>query len=206
MALPYCDCGFIAEETISQFWALSIVQGATNWLGYGAILFGAIAAGLSATMLGYQGLPRAWRWIGGARPLSWLRASCCTSSATRRPGTWPPPLHPASCCRPGQSSSRCAPNGSTWIRPEPPDAAVLGAVLIAAVACGACDAAPIRPAGHPGADRLVSVIGWFRSRRRSDRVGGSPAWLPTSAGAGAWTARDRATSRGGCRARRGRAG
>ena len=65
MALPYCDCGFIAEETISQFWSLAIVQGATNWLGYGAILFGAIAAGLSATMLGYQGLPRAWRWIGG---------------------------------------------------------------------------------------------------------------------------------------------
>ena len=66
MALPYCDCGFIAEETISQFWSLSIVQGATNWLGYGAILFGAIAAGLTATMAGYRGLPRAWRWIGGS--------------------------------------------------------------------------------------------------------------------------------------------
>ena len=65
MALPYCDCGFIAEETISQFWSLSIVQGATNWLGYGAILFGAIAAGLTATMAGYRGLPGAWRWIGG---------------------------------------------------------------------------------------------------------------------------------------------
>ena len=66
MALPYCDCGFIAEETISQFWSLSIVQGATDWLGYGAILFGAIAAGLTATMAGYRGLPRAWRWIGGS--------------------------------------------------------------------------------------------------------------------------------------------
>ena len=66
MALPYCDCGFIAEETVSQFWALAIVQGATDWLGYGAILFGAVAAGLSAIMLGYQGLPRAWRWIGGS--------------------------------------------------------------------------------------------------------------------------------------------
>ena len=66
MALPYCDCGFIAEETISQFWALSIVQGASNWLGYGAILFGAVAAGLSAVMLGDHGLPRAWRWIGAS--------------------------------------------------------------------------------------------------------------------------------------------
>ena len=66
MGLPYCDCGFITEETISQFWAISIVQGASNWLGYGAILFGAIAAGLSAVILGDRGLPRAWRWIGGA--------------------------------------------------------------------------------------------------------------------------------------------
>ena len=66
MTLAYCDCGFITEETISQFWAITIVQGASDWLGYGAIVFGAIAAGLSAVILGDRGLTRAWRWIGGA--------------------------------------------------------------------------------------------------------------------------------------------
>lgn len=62
MALQYCDCGFKAEETISQFWAITIVQGATNWLGYGAIVFGAIAVALSALVLGDRGLPQMWRW------------------------------------------------------------------------------------------------------------------------------------------------
>jgi hypothetical protein len=63
IALQYCDCGFKAEETISQFWALSILQGATDWLNYGAITFGAIGVALAAIVLGGRGLPPLWSWI-----------------------------------------------------------------------------------------------------------------------------------------------
>ena len=63
IALQYCDCGFKTEEVISQFWAITIVQGATDWLSYGAVVFGAIAAALSALVLGDRGLPPIWRWI-----------------------------------------------------------------------------------------------------------------------------------------------
>ena len=63
IALQYCDCGFKAEESISQFWAIAIVQGATNWLGYGAVGFGAIGVALSALVLGDRGVPQMWRWI-----------------------------------------------------------------------------------------------------------------------------------------------
>lgn len=62
VALDYCDCGFKAEEAISRFWALTIVQGATNWLSYGAIVVGAIALGVSALIFGGR-MPAAWRWI-----------------------------------------------------------------------------------------------------------------------------------------------
>ena len=58
MAFTYCDCGFIAEETISQFWVALIVQGATDWLGYGAIVFGALAVALSVIVAPDWGLPR----------------------------------------------------------------------------------------------------------------------------------------------------
>jgi len=63
--LGYCDCGFKTEETISQFWAINIVEGATNWLGYGAVAFGAIAVALSALLFRGRGLSEVWRWIGG---------------------------------------------------------------------------------------------------------------------------------------------
>lgn len=63
VALAYCDCGFKAEETISQFWAITVVQGATNWLSYGAIVFGAIGVATSALVLGSRELPQMWRWL-----------------------------------------------------------------------------------------------------------------------------------------------
>lgn len=62
IVLQYCDCGFKTEETISQFWAITIVQGATNWLSYGAIAFGAIGVATSALVFGSRGLSQLWRW------------------------------------------------------------------------------------------------------------------------------------------------
>lgn len=74
IAMQYCDCGFKTEETISQFWALSILQGATDWLNYGAVAFGAIAAALGPSSWAtagsrrsgpeFPGVPRrCWRWV-----------------------------------------------------------------------------------------------------------------------------------------------
>ena len=63
IAMPYCDCGFKAEESISQFWAITIVQGATTWLNYGAIGFGAIGVAISALALGDRVQSEMWRWI-----------------------------------------------------------------------------------------------------------------------------------------------
>jgi hypothetical protein len=63
IALQYCDCGFKAEETISQFWALSVLQGATDWLNYGAVTFGAFGVALAAVVLGKRGLSPLWSWI-----------------------------------------------------------------------------------------------------------------------------------------------
>lgn len=62
----YCDCGFLTEEVIAQFWAVASIQAATDWLAYGAILFGAIGVALSAVMLTGLGLPTAWRWVAAA--------------------------------------------------------------------------------------------------------------------------------------------
>jgi hypothetical protein len=63
IALQYCDCGFKAEETISQFWTITIVQGATTWLNYGAISFGAVAVAISALVLDDRVRSPMWRWI-----------------------------------------------------------------------------------------------------------------------------------------------
>lgn len=75
MSVDYCDCGFKNEEVISRFWALAIVQGATNWLSYGAIAFGAAGMGVSALIFGPR-MPAIWRWIAwsgaGLLPLSVL--------------------------------------------------------------------------------------------------------------------------------------
>ncbi len=64
IAQSYCDCGFRTEELIGRFWALEIVQGATNWLGYGAIAVGAIAVLTSTVAVTHPVLSGPWRWIG----------------------------------------------------------------------------------------------------------------------------------------------
>jgi hypothetical protein len=63
VAQQYCDCGFLDEEVIAQFWAVNSIQSATDWLSYGAVLFGAIAVALSAVVLAAHELPALWRWI-----------------------------------------------------------------------------------------------------------------------------------------------
>ena len=60
--VPYCDCGFVESELISQFWALSVVQSATDWLTNGAIVFGALGAAMSTTVLRGIRLPSWWTW------------------------------------------------------------------------------------------------------------------------------------------------
>jgi hypothetical protein len=64
--IGYCDCGFIETELIGQFWALTIVQNATDWLSNGVIVFGALAAALSTVVLHGVGLPSWWKWIAWA--------------------------------------------------------------------------------------------------------------------------------------------
>lgn len=59
----YCDCGFRVQESISQFWAINIAHGGSQWLGYGALIFSAIALLLSAAILANRGLPAIWRWL-----------------------------------------------------------------------------------------------------------------------------------------------
>ena len=61
----YCDCGFKTEESISQFWAISIVHGATDWLSHGSTVFAAIALAAAGILIGRRGMPSSWRWLAG---------------------------------------------------------------------------------------------------------------------------------------------
>lgn len=63
IAEGYCDCGFKTEETISQFWAVNVINGATTWLDYGVLVFGAIGLVTAALALAGRGLPAVWRTI-----------------------------------------------------------------------------------------------------------------------------------------------
>ena len=68
----YCDCGFKNEESISQFWAINIIDGATNWLSYGAIVFGAIGVAISVRVLCRLGMTPTWRWVSWAAVVALL--------------------------------------------------------------------------------------------------------------------------------------
>jgi hypothetical protein len=48
IATPYCDCGFKDTEVVSQFWALSLANGAHDWLLRGALV--AAGVGLLASL------------------------------------------------------------------------------------------------------------------------------------------------------------
>ncbi|HEV8402218.1 MAG TPA: hypothetical protein VGQ31_04215 [Candidatus Limnocylindrales bacterium] len=66
----YCDCGFKTEESISQFWAISIIQGATDWLSHGSSVFAAIALVAAGSLIRRRGLPPSWRWLAWAGALA----------------------------------------------------------------------------------------------------------------------------------------
>ena len=70
IAIQYCDCGFKAEEVISQFWARAVLTGATDVLGYGAVAFGALGVALATAVLDPRVGSTAWRWIGRAAAVS----------------------------------------------------------------------------------------------------------------------------------------
>ena len=59
----YCDCGFKIQESISQFWAINIVRGATDWLSHGANVFAAIALIAGGILIGRRGMAASWRWL-----------------------------------------------------------------------------------------------------------------------------------------------
>jgi hypothetical protein len=66
--VPYCDCGFKVQETISQYWGLTLIQGAESWLINGATVFLAIGIALASAAL--AGVVRSPGW----RSVSWLTA------------------------------------------------------------------------------------------------------------------------------------
>jgi hypothetical protein len=66
--IPYCDCGFKVQETISQYWGLTLIQGAESWLVNGATVFLAIGIALASAAL--AGVVRSPGW----RSVSWLTA------------------------------------------------------------------------------------------------------------------------------------
>jgi hypothetical protein len=66
--IPYCDCGFKVQETISQYWGLTLIQGAESWLVNGAIVLLAIGIALAGAAL--VGVVRSPGW----QLISWLTA------------------------------------------------------------------------------------------------------------------------------------
>lgn len=67
--LQYCDCGFKTQEVISQFWAIQVANGATDWLNIGAVAFGIVAVSMSAVLFDRSGLPGWWRWLAAGAAL-----------------------------------------------------------------------------------------------------------------------------------------
>ena len=106
----YCECGLLQEELMSRLMAFNIVQGIVTWLTNGAII--AAAAGL-LIVLG----PASMRACPSAGPTSGYLTALASVvvvvlwsfSLTRSRSTCgASSCSPRSCCRRGQSGSRCA--------------------------------------------------------------------------------------------------
>lgn len=57
--VPYCDCGFKVQESISQAWGLMLIDGAQSWLVNGGSILLAIGIALAGSIFG--GFDRDWR-------------------------------------------------------------------------------------------------------------------------------------------------
>jgi hypothetical protein len=66
--VAYCDCGFKVQETISQAWGLTLIQGAESWLVNGAIVL--IAIGVAIAGVAFAGVVQSASW----QAFSWLTA------------------------------------------------------------------------------------------------------------------------------------
>jgi hypothetical protein len=66
---PYCDCGYKVQESISQFWALMLINGAHDWLINGVAVLLALGVVLAGAVLVGRLMPTLW----GA--LSWVTAA-----------------------------------------------------------------------------------------------------------------------------------
>src|SRR5258706_2649560 len=64
--VPYCDCGYKVQETISQYCGLTLIQGAESWLVNGATVFLAIGIALAGAALAGVVRSPGWRFV------SWL--------------------------------------------------------------------------------------------------------------------------------------
>jgi hypothetical protein len=84
----YCDCGYKAQESISQFWALMLIQGVQSWLINGVAVLLAIGVGLSGAVLANRAMPWAW----GA--LSWITAAVLVASLVLSLGHVADPVGP----------------------------------------------------------------------------------------------------------------
>jgi len=72
--IPYCDCGFKVQETISQHWALVLIGGAQSWLTNGAAIL--LVVGFSVAGYVLADVVRSAGW----RELSFLTAAVAVVS------------------------------------------------------------------------------------------------------------------------------
>ena len=66
--VPYCDCGFKVQETISQYWGLTLIQGAESWLVNGGTVLVAIGVVTAGIVLAGALRSPAWQlvsWVTG---------------------------------------------------------------------------------------------------------------------------------------------
>lgn len=61
--IPYCDCGFMNEEIVSQVWALMVVQGAAQMLVQVGSVFAAAGVVVAALVFAGRGMPASWAWL-----------------------------------------------------------------------------------------------------------------------------------------------
>ena len=59
--IPYCDCGFKIQESISQAWGLMLIDGAQSWLLNGGAILLAIGVAIAGALFGGSFMGAGWR-------------------------------------------------------------------------------------------------------------------------------------------------